>query len=66
MCILERYEVLAVVAESSGMCCCDATLMFSNISNKYSAAIFKVGGYILPKLQMQALKELGHCGHYFT
>jgi len=48
------------------MGCCIATLMFSKVSKEYSAAIFKFEGYTLPILQMQALKELGHCGYYFT
>ena len=54
------------MAESSRMGCCIATLMFSKVSKEYSAAIFKFEGYTLPILQMQALKELGHCGYYFT
>jgi hypothetical protein len=40
--------------------------MSSKVSNEYNAAIFKVGEYTLPTLKMQALKELEHCGHYFT
>jgi hypothetical protein len=40
--------------------------MFSKVSKEYSAAIFKVVGYTLPTLRIQALKELGHCGQYFT
>lgn len=64
--IPERHEVLAVVAESSGTWFCSVTLMSSKVSKEYNAAIFKVGEYTLPTLQMQALKELEHCGHYFT
>jgi hypothetical protein len=38
-------------------------LMSSKVSKEYSAAIFRFGGYTLPTLQMQALKELEYCGH---